>query len=81
MNLGRACGCLAPVPQVRRILNLKRKVYRSNREHEATGREMPFHFRRGRPQNFSRRPIQGGEGQDGDGTGPVRNPVWRVGCS
>ena len=52
MNLGRACGRLAPVPQVRRILNLKRKVYRSNREHEATGREMPFHFRRGSHRTF-----------------------------
>jgi hypothetical protein len=52
MNFGRARGRLAPVPPVRRILDLQRKVYRSNREHEATGREMPFHFRRGSHRTF-----------------------------
>jgi hypothetical protein len=52
MNLGRVRGRLAPVPPVRHILDLKRKVYRSNREHEATGHEMPFHFRRGSHRTF-----------------------------
>jgi hypothetical protein len=53
MNLGRARGRLAPLPPVRRVLDLKREVYRSSREREATGREMPFHFRRGSHRTFA----------------------------
>ena len=47
MNVGRGRGRLAPVPSIRRVMDINRVLYPRRPSGKPRGREMLLHYRRG----------------------------------
>lgn len=86
VNAGRARGKLVPLPNIR-VLQVNRTLYAQvAREHEATGREMPSHFRRAHSRTFRHPRFVNVRGQTREipethvraDKGDMKRPIYKV---